>query len=73
MAQSESSRRLYNGSLASKAIGAGSKGRPPAGKAASTPTPMTPHGHTLQYLISIIKNSQQRSPVTIERRKDGDS
>jgi hypothetical protein len=57
----ETSPALHNGSLRSNAIGAAPGGPPPARKAAPTSTPMPPHGHTLQFLISIIKNSQQRS------------
>jgi hypothetical protein len=62
MAESETSRALYNGSLPSEAIAVASQGPPRTQKAASTPSPMTPHGYTLQFLISIIKNSQQKSP-----------
>jgi hypothetical protein len=62
MAESETSRVLYNGSLTSKAIGGGPGSPPLARMAAPTPTPMAPHGYTLQSLISIIKNSQQRNP-----------
>jgi hypothetical protein len=62
MAESETSPALHNGSLKSKAIGAGSECRRPAGEAAPILTPLAPHGYTLQFLISIIKNSQQRSP-----------
>ena len=62
MVESETSRALHNGSLTSKAIGAAPGGPSRARKAAPTPTPMAPHGYTLQFLISIIKNSQQRSP-----------
>ena len=61
MAENETSRTLYNGGLPSKAIGAGPGGPPPARKITPTPTPMTPHGHTLQFLIAIIKNSQHSS------------
>ena len=62
MVESETSRALHNGRLTSKAIGAAPGGPSHAGKAAPTPTPIVPHGHTLQFIISIIKNSQQRSP-----------
>ena len=63
MAECEPSRALHNGSLTSEAIDVASQGPPPAQKAVSTPSPMAPHGHTLQFLISIIKNSQQKSPL----------
>ena len=62
MVECEASRVLHNGSLTSKAIDAASGGHPPTQKAAPTPRPMAPHGYTLQFLISIIKNSQQKSP-----------
>jgi hypothetical protein len=62
MAESESSRWMHNGSLTSRVIGAGSEGPPPAGKAVSAPTTISPHGYTLHFLISIIKKSQQLSP-----------
>ena len=61
MAESETSPALHNGSLTSKAMGAGPEGRPLAREAAPILTPLAPHGYTLQFLISIIKNSQQRS------------
>jgi hypothetical protein len=73
MVECETSRGLCDGSLTSQAIGAGPEGPLPAREAAPLPAPMVGHGHTLQYLISIIKTSQQRNPATIERRKDGDS
>jgi hypothetical protein len=57
MVESETFRALRNASLRSKAIGAA-----PAGKAVPTPTPMAPHGYTLQFLISIIQKSQQGRP-----------
>ena len=62
MTESKTSRALHNSSLASKAIGAALGGPFRERTAAPTPTPMAPHGYTLQCLISIIKNSQQRSP-----------
>ena len=62
MAESETSRVLHNGSLTSNASDAAMGGSPPARKAVPTPMLLTPHGYTLQFLISIIKNSQQRSP-----------
>jgi hypothetical protein len=62
MAEIETSRAPHNGSLTLKAIGAAPEGPPPAGKAAPKPTLMAPRGYTLQFLISIIKNSQQKSP-----------
>jgi hypothetical protein len=62
MTESETSRALHNGSLTSKAIGAAPGCPPPARKALPAPTPTAPHGYTLQFLISIIKNSQQKSP-----------
>ena len=73
MAQSETSRGLYSGSLASAAIAAGANGPPPARKVTPTPAPMMPHGHTLQFLISIIKNSQQRGPGAADSIKEGES
>lgn len=63
MAECEPSRALHNGSLTSKAIDVASEGPRPTQKAAPTLTPMAPHGYTLQFLISIIKNSQQKSPL----------
>ena len=71
MREIETSRAMHNGRLTSKAIGAAPEGPPPARKAAPTPTPMAPHGYTLQFLISIITNSQQRSLAATERMKDG--
>jgi hypothetical protein len=62
MAECEPSRALHNGSLTSKAIDVASKGHLPTQKVVPAATPMASHGHTLQFLISIIKNSQQRSP-----------
>ena len=62
MAASETPRALHNSSLTSKAIRAALGGSSAAKEAASTPTPMAPHGETLQFLISIIKNSQSRTP-----------
>ena len=62
MVECEASRALHNGSLRSKAIDVASQGSPPTQKAASTRSPMAPHGYTLQFLISIIKNVQQKSP-----------
>jgi hypothetical protein len=61
MAESETSPALHNGSSAPQAIGAALGGPSRARKAAPTPTPMAPHGYTLQFLISIIKDSQQRN------------
>ena len=72
MVESDTSRTLHNGSLTSKAIGAGPGHAPLARKAALTATPMAPHGHTLQFLISIITNSHQKIPVATEQMKDGD-
>jgi hypothetical protein len=62
MAESETSRTLHNDRLTSKASGAALGGPSRASKAMPTPAPMAPHGYTLRFLISIIKNSQQRSP-----------
>ena len=62
MAESETSRMLHNGSLTLRASDAAIGDPPPARKAVPIPMPMTPHGYTLQFLISIIKNSQQRRP-----------
>jgi hypothetical protein len=62
MAETETSRALHNGSLTSKAIGMGPVGPPLAREAAPAPAPMVPHEYALQFLISIIKNSQQGSP-----------
>ena len=59
----EMSRALHNRSLTSKAIGAPFGGPSLAEKAVPTPTPIAPHGHSLQYIVSIIKNSQQRNPA----------
>jgi hypothetical protein len=63
MAESETSRALHNRSLTSKAFSAALGGPSLARKAAPAPTPAAPHGYALQFLISIIKNSQQRSPL----------
>jgi hypothetical protein len=63
MAECETSRALHNGSVTSRTIGAAPGGPLPAKKAAPTPAPIAPHGHTLQFLISIIKDSQRRSPL----------
>ena len=63
MAESDTSRALHNGSLTSKEIGAALGGPFLARKAAPTPTPIAPHGYTLQFLISIIKSSPQKSPL----------
>jgi hypothetical protein len=62
MAESETRRVLHNGSLTSKAIGVVPEGPPSAGKALPTPASGAPHGCTLQFLISIIKQSRQRNP-----------
>jgi hypothetical protein len=64
MVKTDTSRALHNGSLASREIGAAFGGPSPAGKTAVTPTPMMPHGYTLQLVISIIKSSQQKSPLS---------
>jgi hypothetical protein len=63
MAESETSRALHNGRLTPKAIGAPLGGPSRDEKVAPTPTPIAPHGRSLQYIISIIKNSQPRSPA----------
>ena len=63
MAEGETSRALHNGRLTPKASGAPFGGPSRDEKAAPTPTPIVPHGHTLEYIISIIKNSQPRSPA----------
>ena len=63
MEEGETSRALHNGSLTSKAIGAPLGGPSCAEKTAPTPTPIVPHGYALEYIIYIIKNSQQRSPA----------
>ena len=60
MAESETSQTLHNDSLESKAIGVSLGGPSLARRAAPTPAPMAPPACTLQFLISIIKNSQQR-------------
>ena len=73
MADNEDARTLHNGSFASKAFGAWSGGFLLVRKTASTLTPMMPHGHTLQFLISIIKNSQQRGPGAADSIKEGES
>ena len=62
MAESETSRSLHTGSATSRAIGEAIGGPPPARKATPKPAPMAPHGYALHFLISIIKQSQQRSP-----------
>ena len=62
MAESKTSLALHDSSLTSQLIGAASAGPSPAREAAPTHTPYVPHGCTLQFLISIIKNSQQRNP-----------
>jgi hypothetical protein len=62
MAESGTPRALHNDSLASMTIRAALGGSSPARKAASTPTPMAPHGDTLPPLISIIKSWQPKSP-----------
>lgn len=62
MAESETSRALHNGSPTSMAISAALGDPSLARMVATTPARMTLHGHRLQFLISIIKNSQQRSP-----------
>jgi hypothetical protein len=63
MAKSDTSRALHNGSLTPKALGAALGGLFPARKAAPTPMPTAPHGYALQFVISIIKSSQQKSPL----------
>jgi hypothetical protein len=62
MAESETSRVLHNGGLTSNASDAAIGVAPPARKAVPTAMPIAPHRYTLQFLISIIKNSQQRRP-----------
>jgi hypothetical protein len=62
MAEREIFPSLHNGNLTPTAIIAAPRGPSPARKTAPTPAPMTPHGYTLQLLISIIKNSRPRSP-----------
>jgi hypothetical protein len=63
MAEMRTSRALHNDRLASKEIGAAFGGFSFARMAAPTPTPMAPHGYTLRFVIPIIKNSQQKSPL----------
>jgi hypothetical protein len=63
MVKVDTSRALRNDSLTPKEIGAALGGFSFARMAAPTPTPMAPHGYTLQFVISIIKNSQQKSPL----------
>ena len=63
MAKSDSSRALHTERLTPKEIGAALGGFSFARKAAATPTPTAPHGHALQFVISIIKSSQQKSPL----------
>ena len=63
MAESETSRALHNDRLTPMEIGAALGGSSRARKAATTPTLMAPHGNTLQFLISVIKNLQQTSPL----------
>ena len=62
MAENETSRVLHDSSLTSITIGAVPGGPPPARNAQPTPAPMAPHTCTLQFLISIIKNSQRGNP-----------
>ena len=62
MAKSDTSRALHDGSLTPKEIGAAFGGHSPARRAAPTPAPTAPHGYTLQFVISIIKKSRQKSP-----------
>ena len=63
MAKSDTSRALYDGSLASKEISAALGGPSPARQATPTPAPLVPHAYTLQFVISIIKSSPQKSPL----------
>ena len=63
MTENGTSRSPRNGSLKSEAIGAAPGDPPPVSETAPTPAPMAPHGHTLQFVISIIKKSQQTSPL----------
>ena len=63
MAETDTSRALHNDRLTPKEIGAALGGLSPARKAAPTPTPTAPHGYALQFVISIIKSSQQKSPL----------
>jgi hypothetical protein len=62
MAERNTTPSLQNDSLIPRAIRAASEGLSPARKAVPTPTSIVPHGYTLQFLISIIKNSQPKSP-----------
>jgi len=63
MAETDASRALHNDRLTPKEIGAALGGLFLARKAAPTPTPTAPHGHTLQFIISIIKSSPPKSPL----------
>ena len=62
MAESETFRALHNNSTAPKTSSAAPGGSSRVRKAEPAPMPMAPHACTLQYLISIIKKSQCRSP-----------
>jgi hypothetical protein len=63
MAGSETSRALHNDRLTPMEIGAALGGPFRARKAAATSTPIVTHGYRVQFVISIIKNSQQKSPL----------
>jgi hypothetical protein len=63
MVKTNTTRTLHDGSLTPKEIGAALGGLSPARQAAPTRTPMAPHGYALQFVISIIKSSQQKSPL----------
>ena len=63
MAERQTSESLHSDELTTMAIDARLGGPPAASKAAQTPIPMTPHSYTMQWLISIVRNSQSRSPL----------
>jgi hypothetical protein len=63
MAEMRTSRTLHNDRLTPKEIGAAFGGFSFARMAAPTPMPTAPHGYALQFVISIIKSSQQKSPL----------
>ena len=61
--EERTSEPLLSNELTTMAIDARLGGPPAASKAAPTPIPMTPHSHMMQWLISIIRNSQPGSPL----------